>query len=391
MCRLVVASLTFALMLGPAVAHAADEEAAATVAFAPAGNLAEPRTEHTATLLPDGRVLVVGGAAFDDPRSISSAEVWDPETETFSPASPLTLGREGHTATLLPDGRILVIGGTCCPRNATVVEIWDPETETFTEAAPLVQGRIQGAHTATLLSDGRVLVIGGYGLRSRRLAAAEVWGPTTETFSKVGRMLQGRVGHSATLLDDGRVLVIGGRPRNDRRFLASAEVWDPATETFSKAGRMSKGREGHSATLLSDGRILVTGGSGAGNVVLARSEVWDPKTRSFSPAGDLAQARGGHTATLLPDGRVLVIGGGSGVLGISALQSAEAWDAATASFYPAGSLTKERWTHTATLLPDGRVLVIGGNYDGLVLGSAEVWDPTAGSTAPGTSPVPAKE
>jgi hypothetical protein len=389
--RLVVTCLALALLLAPAVVSAADEAPPAAGAFAPAGTLAEPRAEHTATLLPDGRVLVIAGNDWTDPGPPTSAEVWDPETATFGHGGAVAGERSGHTATLLLDGRVLVIGGTCCKRNATLVEMWDPVTETFSEAAPLVKGRIQGGHSANLLPDGRVLVVGGHDPRSRILKAAEVWDPATEAFSEAGRIEKVRAGHTATLLPDGRVLVIGGGPRRDNRTLASAEVWDPQRASFARAGSLATARAGHTATLLPDGRVLVIGGMDAVNTVLASAEVWDPSNESFSPAGNLGEPRLGPTATRLPDGRVLVIAGDSGALGSSALPSAEVWDAATASFHQAGSLTEGRGSHTATLLPDGRVLVIGGDADGDVLASAEVWALTADNAASRASAVPASE
>ena len=148
-----------------------------------------------------GRVLVIGGYG-EAPNPPLSAELWDPGTLTFTPAGSIADGRTGHTATLLRDGRVLVIGGTCCRRNAALTELWDPATETFSEAAPLVKGRIQGGHTATLLPDGRVLVIGGFDHRSRPLKPAEIWDPAAETFREAGRMAKVRAGHSATLLRD---------------------------------------------------------------------------------------------------------------------------------------------------------------------------------------------
>jgi len=380
--RSVVATVVFVLAFVPGAAFAAEQVEPATGDFTPSGALAEPRVDHTATLLPDGRVLVTGGAVFDRPASLTTAEVWDPQTASFRSTNALAEGREGHTATLLPDGRVLVIGGTCCGRNADITEMWDPVTEALREATPLVKGRIQGGHTATLLADGRVLVIGGDDHRSRNLKLAEVWDPVTETFGEAGRMAKVRSGHTATLLSDGRVLVIGGSPGTDNRKLARAEAWDPASESFSPAGALVAPRGGHTATALPDGRVLVVGGIDAMNDVLASAEVWNPATETFREAGDLAEARLGHTATLLPDGRVLVIAGNSGVLGISALRSAEVWDPATESFSPASSLAEGRRSHTATLLPDGRVLIVAGNRDGDQLGSSQVWDPTAEAPTP---------
>jgi hypothetical protein len=208
-------------------------------------------------------------------------------------------------------------------------------------------------------------------------------------FTPTGSLDRGRAEHTTTLLSDGRVLVVGGADysRIDRvDWVTSVEAWDPLTGSFSSAGELTEGRNAHTATLLADGRVLVAGGSDNdyGTTGLASAEIWDPATESFSPASPLLQSRGRHTATLLPDGRVLVVGG---VVVENdddrVLASAEIWDPATESFSPTGSLDAARAFHTATLLPDGRVLVVGGaNPDGAWPAPAEIWDPRTESFGP---------
>ena len=205
--------------------------------------------------------------------------------------------------------------------------------------------------------------------------ATEEEPPANGAFSPTGSLAVPRFFHTATPLPDGRVLVVGDKGRDDAP--ASAEVWDPITGTFEPARSLAEAPMNHTATLLSDGRILVVGGWGVDGF-LASAEVWDPTTSTFGPAGSLAEKRVGHTATLLPDGRVLVIGGEGSDEDDPLLASAEVWDPATASFSPAGSLAKGRYVHTATLLPDGRVLVVGGWGVETALTSAEVWDPGDG-------------
>ena len=167
-----------------------------------------------------------------------------------------------------------------------------------------------------------------------------------------------------------------------------AEVWDPTTGMFDPAGSLREARADHTATALPDGRVLVIGGMGdavggrGARTFLGSAEVWDAATASFVAAGSLQDGRVEHTATLLPDGRVVVVGG-VGRVGrrYDDLASAEIWDPATSVFAPAGSLTRGRSYHTAdALLPDGRVLVIGGEDSDGAMASAEVWSP---STAEG--------
>jgi hypothetical protein len=260
-------------------------------------------------------------------------------------------------------------------------------------------GGISGG-TATTLLDGRVLVTGG----GPDSASAELYDPRTGTWTATGSMLSKRGSFSATLLGDGRVLVAGGTPLvsvggNKNTRLAAAELFDPDTGTWSATGSMIEARSEQTATRLPDGRVLVAGGIGAyGNVrvvapkVLATAELYDPDTGSWTATGGLSTPRVGQQATLLGDGRVLVVGGmtysGDGEEII--LASAEAYDPGDGTWTKAGTMGTARTRHTATLLADGRVLVAGGvNFFGMfsgdVVASAELYDPASGTwTATGS-------
>ena len=329
-----------------------------------------------------GGFLVAGVLTQRGEEAVPAAATAQPGT--FSPAGSLAESRSGHTATPLSDNRVLIVGGAGGGgQERTTAEVWDPTTESFTPAGEMVMPRAW--HSAVRLADGRVLIVGGEGANEDR-TSAEVWDPVTESFDPVDRLTDERGWRpSTTLLPDGRVLVMGGVHETGRGAQASTEIWDPETATFSPAGEMADSRVDQTATLLPDGRVLVVGGGtyreGAPGITSA--EVWDPETATFSPAGEMAEAREGHTATLLPDGRVFVVGGWTGSVPQAAL--AEVWDARTASFSPAGALLKlkGRGYHTATLLPDGRVLVVGGFHsDGSEPTLAEVWDPVTASFSP---------
>jgi N-acetylneuraminic acid mutarotase len=301
--------------------------------------------------------------------------------------------RQRHTATLLADGRVLVAGSSPqgyrqgAFRDGATAEVYDPSTRTWTSTGSMQQAR--SGHTATLLADGRVVVAGGDGdsPTSGPLLSAELYDPATGTWSQAASMAEGRGGHTATLLADGSVLVIGGeRPvpgAEPDTFvpapIVSAEVYDPAGDKWFSAAPMSEARTGHTATLLPDGRVLVVGGRGG--QVLSSVEVYDPSTRRWSAARPMGKDRFDHTATLLDDGRVLIVGGADE--GNRTHAVAEAYNPATGTWTQVRELRKDRGGHTATLLTDGRVLVAGGAGSGGIRRTAtEVFDPTINTWMP---------
>lgn len=161
------------------------------------------------------------------------------------------------------------------------------------------------------LADGRVLLAGGMDGRNQASATAELYDPSTGTWSGTGRMIEAREDASALRLPDGRVLMVGGAHSFAGRELPTAEVFDPATGRWSGTAPMSEARMDPGVSLLSDGRVLVTGGSSpkGGFVALASAEIYDPATSTWSPAPSMATARYGHAAVVLADGSVLVVGG----------------------------------------------------------------------------------
>jgi WD40 repeat protein len=341
-------------------------------AFRSIGKLVATRELHTATLLPDGRVLIANGVAFSD---AAGAEIYDPSAGpdgTFSQTSDPAFQGSGLKATLLPNGRVLLSGD---PFDAAVqlFDAHDPSPQVFT--APAVSGNLVFDLTATLLPDGTVLVAGGDTQASVPVDQALVYDPRARGFLPNAQMKAGRYSHTATLLANGEVLIAGGIGLTGgipslQITLPSAELYDPAAHAFTLTGSMSVARAQHASTLLPDGRVLITGGSND-----VSTELYDPATGAFTPGPNLVQARYGHTATLLPDGGVLIAGGATDTTGsvvVSAMELCEAPQAAGIST-SVGSLPRE-W-HTATLLPTGKVLIAGG-YDGQnVLASALLYDP----------------
>ena len=321
--------------------------------FQETGSLATARSSQTATLLPSGKVLVAGG---DDG---GSCELYDPASGTWATTGSLIVPRAAHTATLLLTGKVLVAGGA----GVSTTELYDPATGTWSATGSLAQGRF--FHTATLLADGKVLVAAGFDTSFNGvLRSAELYDPASGTWSMtVGRMTRGRANHRATLLADGRVLVAGGNNAGGTQEFKSAELYDPASGTWSMTGDLTTARSRPSMTLLRNHQVLVAGGqnfsSGEGN--LASTELYDPVSGTWSRTGDLPLAIWGHTATLLPNGLVLVTGGISSTI----VANAEIYNPKMGVWSPTNQLTIPRWLHTATLLGNGTVLIAAGESSGV--------------------------
>ncbi len=336
----------------------------------PSLEMHEIEGRHSATLLQDGSVLLVGGTGVRGAQP-GAAEIYDPATRSFSAVGSLQYPRDFHTATRLADGPVVILGGTGGDRGAekpiAAVEVYDPETRQFS-----VQGRLKRPrhdHSAVLLDDGRVLVVGGMdwsGERPGPVAAIEIYDPATQRSTRVGRLRQPRWDHDAFLLPDGRVLVIGMVLRGDPRWMDSrvlVEVFDPGSGESERLGRQGLDLMGRSGVRLADDRVLLVGGHRPG-------VLFDPTTERFEQTERAATSRSGESLTLLDDGRVLVLGGEE--LGPATI---ELYDPVTERFEVIGELHSARSGHEATVLMDGTVLLTGGYGYETPLRSAELFDP----------------
>jgi hypothetical protein len=291
--------------------------------FTPTSSMIWPRDSATATLLPSGKVLIAGGYTLGPPgheynyKALNTAELYDPASGTFTALPNMTLDRVYHTATLLPNGKVLIAGGfsdTAFISNSA--ELFDPASETFTRV-PGTMIVWRGYHTATLLQNGKVLIAGGYqgnGLESR----AELFDPASGTFTPTVPMDVILYNHTATLLPNGKVLIAGGFEQLTlSNATNTAQLFDPALGIFTPLPPMTLPRMEHTATLLPSGKVLLAGGFNAWLVapyiITNTAELFDPASGTFTsllPA-TMTSAREDQTATLVTNGKVLLAGGNS--------------------------------------------------------------------------------
>jgi hypothetical protein len=330
--------------------------------ISPAVPMLEPRSGHSATLLPDGKILIAGGMRRNQ-EFYKSAELYDPATGKFQPTGEMSMGRVGHIAVLLQSGKVLIAGGWVGHGGTDSGELYDPDTGKFTVIGKMTTRR--GRPSATLLSNGDVLIAGGEEEDNESLASAEIFHVKTLSFQPTGSMHQARISHTATLLNDGRVLIAGGYAGN---VSSSAELYDPKAGTFTETGSLSIARCKHTAGLLPDGRVLIAGGSDerGWNGNLNSAEIYDPRNGKFTPTTAMNDSRFKlpDEAVQLASGRLLIAGGSNEV---------EVFDPATARFLLAEGRLSEPWHFMSeTKLRDGSVLLAGG-YPNDPEASAQTW------------------
>jgi len=333
--------------------------------------MSSPRAVHAAVTLADGRVALIGGCVADGcevgPGS-QTVDIFDPKTMRISPGGTLTTARIGAAAVPLSDGRVLIAGGWTGPQTTASIELYDPKARTSVDAGSLSRARADIA--AVVLNDGRVALIGGHDGRGP-VADVDVFDPRTQRVAPGPALAYARAAGGASVrLKDGRVLVVGGMEgQGDRRPSAAVEISDLSFKRWSPGGALTHARYKHAAVVLKDGRVLVIGGSDARDRQgkIGSFEVSDPIAAAFAPAGAAVEPRFkiGSAVVVLGDGRVFIGGGG---------ERAEIYDPVTGRSVLAGpSLGAVRSFATASLLPDGRVVIAGGYEENSIAVSRGVW------------------
>jgi Putative Ig domain/Galactose oxidase, central domain len=329
--------------------------------YCEAGNMNTARRNHVMLTLPNGKVLITGGAANANATgALASAELYDPAAHTFTTIGPMNVARIDHTMTLLNNGKVLIAGGFNDQATLASAEIFDPSNNSFTlTGGSMTSPRAQ--HAATLLPNGTVLITGGN--FTDTLSSAEIFDPNanggTGGFTATANPMNSvRQLHHADLLPNGLVLVSGGLD-NFNNALASTELYDPAAGTFTLSGNMNTARGNHGTALLSNGQLLVQGGlTGPGNslVLTSTAELYNPATGTFATTTSMSQPRGQYYDKILADGTVFVTGGAPLPNGANS----DIYDPATLVFAATGNYTAVQTGLRPALLPDGTVLLASG-------------------------------
>lgn len=348
----------------------------------PTGSMASARAYALSGTLKDGRVLVAGGTTTGND-ALTGAEIYDPTTGAFSPTGSLAAGRWSYPNPLvpLPDGRFLVAGGADanCAHALASAELYDPTAGTWSPTGSLGVAR----HNAIFvpLGDGHVLARGGYSqlagacgiATANALTSAEVYDPAAGTFSPTADGATPRAAAASTRLADGTALVVDGESFGNSPFNSTAEVFGEAGASggsFTWSGAVP-GSAGYGyAFVLPSGKALVSGSYSSGTVSL-----FNPSAHAFTAGpADLISA-GGGCGVRLKSGDVFLA---TGLSGATHTAQTELYEASAGTWVKTGDTSVARWVCAMAELPDGNVLVAGGNNpSGAALATAEVCNPHA--------------
>jgi hypothetical protein len=355
---------------------------ATTLSFASwtsTGGMHFARASHTATVLPNGLVLVAGGTGGSGGALVSS-ELYNPAAGTWTTTGNLHVGRVSAQSVLLPNGMVLTMGGCinndCLSSTTRSAEIYNPVNGTWTVTGSMKTARAE--FIAVLLPHKQVLVAGGCTSYDAIgcvavTTAAELFNPATGGWTSTGAMRAARMAMTGTVLMNGRALIAGGQTAASDA-LGSSELYNPATGTFTLTGKLITPRSGHTATLLTSGFVLMAGGENVNGISISKAELYNPVKGTYSATGNMPSNRQEHRAVLLPTGSVLVVGGNNvNATTTTVLASCAIYNPATGAWTTASTMKTARADHTATLLHTGHVLAAGGDNTSGELATAELF------------------
>ncbi|CAF0977115.1 unnamed protein product [Adineta ricciae] len=312
-------------------------------------NMTNARCQHTASVLSNSIVLVVGGQ--NNGTLLKSNEVYNFSTGSWNLSSNLIDGRYDHTVTKLPDGSILIVGGRGEINALKSVEKYNSTSAAWRSIQGMNIPRY--GHTASVLEDGKILVAGGRNNADGVLDSCEIYNPNDETWQPTrGKMKNGRYSHAA-IETKGGVIVVGGYGSD---HLKTVEIYDPAQQSWSFVGNMNHSRIKPVLVSLNGGSVLAIGGSN--DEPLASIELYDPNSSTWTMKENMSDPRDQHTASLLGDDIVLVAGGYRSK--DSVLNSVELYNVSSDRWTLIENMTYARYGHTASILADGSVLIVGG-------------------------------
>lgn len=348
-------------------------------------------------------ILLFGGVSPDE-KTFFGAQFYDLVSEEVFPLTPQLPTRFNSTATLLNTGSILIAGGTTNFNDfssaTATAELFNPASLTFSYTGTLTTAR--SGHAATLLSDGKVLIVGGIDADGNELNSAELYDPATGTFSSAGTLQTPRYFPHASLISGPgkptQVVVYGGSTTTSVEGYGW-ELWDEAKNGFIASGTMPAPAVGIPQPVafpFADGVLDLVGGVGADGNYTAQEQLLTLNGPSFELGDKLQVPRVSHTLTALPNGAGLLVTGGftsptdPAPNASAEIRNADGWNLLSGTAACPGSpgcMLAARAGHTATLLPDGTVFVVGGNTIGLEASGpdTEFYDPASKTFTKGPS------
>jgi len=276
-------------------------------------------------------------------------------------------------------GDVLIAGGIDSTNNAVAMaEVYDPSSGTFSNSGSMNTAR--AFHTATVLNNGTILLTGGQNAAGTPLQSAEIYNQSNQLFHAVGKMVAARTLQTATLLNSGQVLIAGGVGSSGIP-LTSAELYNPSTGKFTAiSSPMNFKRAAHTATLLSNGQVLIAGGfsNASRTTVQNTAELYDPTSQTFTNITNLMLAgRFFDQAQLFSGGTLggdVLLAGGHDNSVVTA--TAELYNPTSNNFTTAGLMTITRMQFASAIIQNGQILLCGGLTNaGVVTPTAEIYTP----------------